>query len=538
MKQLIFLALAMYSALLSFAQSGAPQTFNYQAVPRKADGTTFSSGTSLLVRFVILEKTANGPVRFAETQNLLFHPQCAVSAVIGAGSAMAGYAHDMNAIDWGANSHFLSVAVDINDNDNFDSGEDFGATQLLSVPYALYAAESGSSLPGPQGPQGAQGPAGPQGPQGIQGVPGPAGATGPQGPQGDTGPQGPPGPGYSAGTGISISNGNITNTGDLSSSNELQTLSINGSQLSISNGNTVTIPAGIGGSGSAKYYPVFTNANTLGNGKIMEDYLGRLGINGVPVSGYATTIVGDTYQHGGNFVMPVGSMAKFYGGVESGNISPFTYDDFNLGASTNRWNTLFADVVNLAGTLTFGAKTVESGSGQSLSFNANLDPKYDNARYLGNSTRRWSQVWAVDGTINTSDARLKRDIQPLTYGLNDLMQLRPVSYFWKEGRPGDSRRIGFIAQDLQTVLPEVVRDREWVATDAEGIHGAWKPTERLGVAYSEIMPVAVAAIQEQQVQIEALKAENESLRAQLQQKTAGMEARLSALEQLLAGSKQ
>lgn len=68
---------------------------------------------------------------------------------------------------------------------------------MLSVPYALYAANSGSSTPGPQGPPGVAGPVGPAGaigPQGATGPMGPEGPTGPQGSAGAIGPQGNIGP--------------------------------------------------------------------------------------------------------------------------------------------------------------------------------------------------------------------------------------------------------------------------------------------------------------------------------------------------------
>ena len=75
---------------------------------------------------------------------------------------------------------------------------------------------------GDQGPPGAVGPIGPQGLQGVQGPPGPPGPKGDVGPQGPQGLQGPVGP----------SGANATP----------QTLSFNNGQLSISGGNTVTIP--------------------------------------------------------------------------------------------------------------------------------------------------------------------------------------------------------------------------------------------------------------------------------------------------------
>lgn len=515
MKHILTAAALLWTALL-FAQTGAPQGFNYQAVPRKADGSAFTAGQTLKIRFQIRENSASGAVRYAEDQTLTVNQQGAINAIVGAGSAVNGQPHDLNSILWDSNPHFLAVSADINGNGVFENGEDFGATQMMSVPYALYAAESGSSLPGPTGPQGpkgdkgdtgatgAQGPAGPQGPKGDKGdtgatgMPGPAGPQGPKGDKGDTGatgPQGPPGPG------------------------------------------------GVAGSGTAGYLPKFSNNTTLTNSVIFEQN-GQVGIGTTNLSNFTFRVSGGYGMRVDGNISAQGTLLVGGGGLElRGELLDmvFGYGDAfrpsssgkDLGRSNYRWH-LWANNIDVSQEIAFGTKTIESGSGQSLSFNANLDPAFDNSRYLGNSARRWSQVWAADGTINTSDARLKRDIKPLDYGLHDLMKLRPVHFYWNDGREGDGRRIGFLAQELQKVLPEVVRDREWVVTDAAKGTGQWKPTERLGVAYSEIIPVAVAAIQEQQAQIEALKAANEKLKTRLQQKDAALEARLRKLEQMIA----
>jgi len=106
---------------------------------------------------------------------------------------------------------------------------------------------------GPQGPIGLTGPtgaAGATGSQGPIGLTGATGATGPQGPIGLTGPTGPQGPAgtsgsYTAGSGITITGAapDITiSADDNSPTNELQTLSIDGQELSISDGNTVDLP--------------------------------------------------------------------------------------------------------------------------------------------------------------------------------------------------------------------------------------------------------------------------------------------------------
>ena len=72
--------------------------------------------------------------------------------------------------------------------------------------------------------------------------------------------------------------------------------------------------------------------------------------------------------------------------------------------------------------------------------------------------------------------------------------------------------MGFLAQELQQVIPEVVRDKEWIYNNNDRTTGQWQPATTLGVAYSEIIPVAVSAIQEQQKEIDALKAEIELLK--------------------------
>ncbi len=111
---------------------------------------------------------------------------------------------------------------------------------------------------GPVGPQGLQGATGAVGPQGLQGLQGVAGPAGPQGATGLTGATGPAGT-YTAGTGISITGSTISNTGDLSNTNEIQTLSVSGSNLTLSNGGgTVALPSG-GGFWSANGSSIYKN---------------------------------------------------------------------------------------------------------------------------------------------------------------------------------------------------------------------------------------------------------------------------------------
>ncbi|MFN8286178.1 MAG: hypothetical protein U0V74_05465 [Chitinophagales bacterium] len=182
----------------------APQKLNYQAVARNAAGNIIGN-QAIGLRFTIRTGSNAGPVVYQETTNTTTSPLGIFTIVIGGGNVQQGA---FNTINWGNGDKFLEVEMDAAGGTNYIS---MGNTQLLSVPYALYAETSGSSLPGPTGatgPTGPKGATGDTGPQGIQGAAGATGATGAQGLQGvtgatgsgggatgPTGPTGPQGPG-------------------------------------------------------------------------------------------------------------------------------------------------------------------------------------------------------------------------------------------------------------------------------------------------------------------------------------------------------
>ncbi|MEJ6615286.1 MAG: DUF1566 domain-containing protein, partial [Crocinitomicaceae bacterium] len=90
---------------------------------------------------------------------------------------------DFSTIDWSAGPYFIETAIDATGGTTYVV---MGTSQLMSVPYALYAKSSGNGA----GPQGLQGPAGVDGTNGTNGIDGVDGATGSQGQQGQQGPQG------------------------------------------------------------------------------------------------------------------------------------------------------------------------------------------------------------------------------------------------------------------------------------------------------------------------------------------------------------
>ena len=138
-------------------------------------------------------------------------------------------------------------------------------------------------------------------------------------------------------------------------------------------------------------------------------------------------------------------------------------------------------------------------------------PSTDNSLSIGRSGLRWSQIFATNGVINTSDAREKEEIQQINYGINEIKRLQPVSYFWKKEEDSNltkQRKIGFIAQELQKVLPETVQDKEWVIVN--GILTK-ENAEHLGVSYSEILPVVIKSVQEHQATLKDLETQIDNL---------------------------
>ena len=154
------------------------------------------------------------------------------------------------------------------------------------------------------------------------------------------------------------------------------------------------------------------------------------------------------------------------------------------------------------GRLRIGSETIEDAGSNALRFNASLLPDVNNIMSLGNSNLRWTTVFATNGTINTSDRREKKNIKKLNYGLAEVLQLKPVSFNWKAKNNPDLK-LGLIAQDVQALIPEVVKTHIWEINESSG-KLTKKELDRLGVYYSDLVPVLIKAIQEQEEVINSL----------------------------------
>lgn len=123
----------------------------------------------------------------------------------------------------------------------------------------------------------------------------------------------------------------------------------------------------------------------------------------------------------------------------------------------------------------------------------------------------------VTGVFSSaSDFKLKNNLSKLNNGLSTVMKLSPYSYQYEtvEGMNLPSGyHHGFIAQDVQMILPELVSKAIQPAKyDAITKKKSSEQVEFLSVNYMEMIPILVKAIQEQQAQIESLKEEVSRLR--------------------------
>ncbi len=176
----IQILLVLFSCMFSITtKAQVPQQFNYQAMAKSASGSALVN-TSLKVKISILSGSATGISEYSEVRSVTTNQLGLFTMAIGSSGAITS-SGSFGGINWSTGNKYIKVEIDPTNGNNFLP---LGSTELLSVPYALHAAN------GKTGPQGLQGIQGPQGAQGLPGIQGLTGATGPQGIRGNTGPQG------------------------------------------------------------------------------------------------------------------------------------------------------------------------------------------------------------------------------------------------------------------------------------------------------------------------------------------------------------
>jgi hypothetical protein len=109
-------------------------------------------------------------------------------------------------------------------------------------------------------------------------------------------------------------------------------------------------------------------------------------------------------------------------------------------------------------------------------------------------------IYSTSTSITSiSDQRFKENIKDIDVGLDAVMALKPRRFDWIDGKGEDRKNaVGFIAQEVQTVLPDLISTYDQSSEDK---------TKYLAIRQSDLIPTLVKAIQEQQAIIEQLKAD-------------------------------
>lgn len=330
MKYLIVVFVLMYS-VCSVAQP--PQSFNYQAIARSANGNIISN-QNILVRFTIRSAQSGGILLYQETHAQTTNQFGLFTAAVGSGSPSVS-SPAFTTINWGGGARYLQVEIDLTGAGN--AFVDMGTNQLLSVPYALYAANGGGG--GSTGATGATGPTGATGADGATGAGG--GATGPTGPTGANGNNGATGP--VGATGLAGATGATGPAGTASTYNNVS-VDFGSAQLTIG-------PPG-GGGGAYTQLPGLSRSITLtGAAKVMISVQGSAQLvgTGTTYSAYSVGILSN------GTLVPSGGTA--YQVILTNTAIANTFDHFYTQTLLNLG----------AGTYTFSAGArYESSGGQSI----------------------------------------------------------------------------------------------------------------------------------------------------------------------------
>jgi hypothetical protein len=124
-----------------------------------------------------------------------------------------------------------------------------------------------------------------------------------------------------------------------------------------------------------------------------------------------------------------------------------------------------------------------------------ISPATNNTYPVGDSSFRFTEIFATNGTINTSDERLKKNIKPLEQGVELIAKLNPVSFQWIDTKESDGQdfiHYGFIAQEVDQII-----DSNTSVVEKSG--------EFMGMRYHELIAPMVLALKELKGEIDFIK---------------------------------
>jgi len=283
-----------------------------------------------------------------------------------------------------------------------------------------------------------------------------------------------------------------------------------------SNSNSITVSTGlVAGSDGASvtitlvFEPGYVDGGAIDNTPIGSNTTSSGAFTTISASG-TTTLNGDV-DLGNAATDTITATAQF-----DSDLIPSTDDARDLGSSTKEWKDLYIDGTAYIDAAEIGSINASGGAGIQntpvgtttaaaggfTTLTSSDDAQLDS---LGVGTAASGTTGEIRATNNitafySSDKRLKNNIQPISDALQKIDSISGVSFDWDEeyikshGGEDDyflqKHDIGVIAQEIQSVLPEVVRERE------DGY---------LAVKYEGIVPLLVQAIKELKKEVEELK---------------------------------
>lgn len=453
------LALALMACSFHTMQAQAPQRMSYQAVMRNA-ANELLAGTPVGMRVSLLQGSENGPPAYIETHgDIGTNANGLVTIEVGGGTPVLGA---FSNVDWTAGPWYIRTETDPN------GGTDYsitGTSALLSVPYALHAATSTTTV--------------------------------------------------QAGTGLQL-NGSTMNamvTSPLWNANALQNIPVAASFPSTNdvlrfNGSAWAPGQGGGGGGTDIDCTTSSNNNYTVRGTGNGDWectnavwitsFGRVGIGTTsPSSSYDLSIGSD-----GFLVNGTSTTNNIAGRLRIGSTSSTTYD-LQVDGQTY---------------ITNGLRIGTTSSPPSNGILANGDIR-TNARFIqGSSTSGTGTVMVrtSSGELRpqSSTIRVKTNVQDLAVAKDAVLALRPVAYDLKPAL-GGGHEVGLIAEEVEQLLPDLVvygPARTWPddsgvpASDAEG-NTIVDPTrqEAYSVHYDRLAVYLLEIIKQQEERIGALE---------------------------------
>jgi hypothetical protein len=225
--------------------------------------------------------------------------------------------------------------------------------------------------------------------------------------------------------------------------------------------------------------------------------------NAVKAQSYASMAVGRYNVGGGSATSWLASDPIFEIGIGTGPSTPANAVTVRKNGNVGIGTAVPLDRLHVNGRLRLATvEYIEDGGTSEIAVRGDLRPTTNNVYDIGTAEFRWDDIYATNGTIQTSDARLKKGIVKTGYGLQHILRLNPVNFQWKKSSD-QSQHIGLLAQDLLEVIPEVVKTHDFQMEEDGSITEV--KLETLGVNYSNLIPVLIKAIQEQQDEINSLK---------------------------------